>query len=78
MELREVPLMCSKELMVIANMRTPEWVIQCYQAPLVVDQVVLVRDLHWESHLVQNLDLREAPLVRCQGGGLLVMKMELR
>ena len=30
------------------------------------DQVGVVRDYHWESHLVQNMEVREAPLVICQ------------
>ena len=29
-------------------------------------QVGVVRDIHWESHLVQNMELREAPLVICK------------
>ena len=33
-------------------------------------QMEVVRYLHWESHLVQNLDLRKAHLVRCKGGSL--------
>ena len=64
--MREVPLICSQEGMAIANLRTTEWGRYCEQAPLMVDRVVLVRGIHWEGHLVQNLDLREAPLVRCQ------------
>ena len=40
-------------------------------------QVGLARDIHWESHLGQNLELREASLVICQEGGLLVHNMEL-
>ena len=32
---------------------------------LMVDKVVVVRDIHWESHLVQNLELMEALLLTC-------------
>ena len=49
-------------------------------------QVVVERDLRWESHLFHNLELREAPLVRYQVDNLgfqnweslLVQNMELR
>ena len=30
------------------------------------DKLGVVRDIHWERHLVQNMDLMEAPLVMCQ------------
>ena len=33
-------------------------------------------DCHWESHLVQNIDLREAPLVRYQVENLRVQNYE--
>ena len=45
-------------------------------------QVLVVRDIHWGSHLIQNMYLRGSPLVGCQvynlkvwyvgGGGLWV------
>ena len=39
-----------------------------------VDKVVVVRYIHWESHLVQNLDLTENYLLRFQvGGGYLLL-----
>ena len=49
-------------------------------------QVGVVRYLHWESHLVQNIELKEAPLVICKVDNLrvrhweslLVKNMELR
>ena len=45
---------------------------------MIVAQVGVARYLHWESNLVQNLELRRAHLVRYQGGGILVLKIELR
>ena len=30
------------------------------------DKVGVVRDTHWERHLVHNMDGREAPLLICQ------------
>ena len=56
--------MRSQKLMAMSNMRTPEWGRQWEQSPLMVDQSGVVRDTHWESHLVQNMDLREDPLLR--------------
>ena len=29
-------------------------------------QVGVLMDIHWERHLVHNMDMREAPLVICQ------------
>ena len=36
------------------------------------DQVGAARDLQWEIHLVQNMELREAPLVICKVDNLRV------
>ena len=49
------------------NMRAAEWGIKWHQAPLVVDQVGVVRDIHWVSYLVLNMNMREDLLVRCKG-----------
>ena len=43
-------------------------VIHWEKAPLMDSRVVVLMDIYWESHLVQNLDPREAPLVICQVG----------
>ena len=40
------------------------------------DQVVVVRDFHWESHLSKNMDLREATLARYQEGSILVHNID--
>ena len=39
--------MCYQELTVMANLRTPEWWIQCEKDYLMVSQVVGLRDIHW-------------------------------
>ena len=49
------------------NLRNTEWERHWQQAPLMGDQVVLVRDHHWESYLVRNMALRETIMVRCHG-----------
>ena len=33
---------------------------------MVNDQVGVLRDHHWYIHLVQNMEVRDNPLVRCQ------------
>ena len=40
-------------------------------------QMEVVRYLHWESHLVKNMDLREAPLVIFQVEKLGVQHSEI-
>ena len=35
-------------------------------APMMDGQVGVLMDIHWERHLVHNMDMREAPLVICQ------------
>ena len=59
----------------MANLRNPEWVRQWEKDPLVVSQVGLMRGIYLESQLVQNMELREDPLVRYQKGGFLVHNM---
>ena len=43
---------------------------------MVVAQVGLVRDIHQESSLVNNIELSKFPIGVCQGG-VWVLKMEL-
>ena len=69
--------MFSQDGMIMVNPRNLEWDRQCDQGPMMFPQVGVMRNLHWESHLGQNLELREASLVICQEGGLLVHNMEL-
>ena len=40
-------------------------------------KVVVVRDFHWQSNLIHNMDLRDATLVIYQEGSILVNNMEL-
>ena len=78
--------MGDQERMVMENLRNTEWGRHWEQAPMMDSQVGVVMDLQWESHLVHNLDLREAPLVICKvenlrvqhGKSLLVQKLDLR
>ena len=69
--------MCSQEVLLMANLWTPEWGRQWKQATLVFSQVEVVMDFHRESHLVQNMNLGELPLLICHEGSLLVHNMEL-
>ena len=66
LELRDIPLMVDKERMVLENMRIPEWGRHWDQDTIMAYQMVAVMDIYWESHLVQNMDLREDPMLRCQ------------
>ena len=40
-------------------------------------QMGVGRDIHWESQLVQNPELSEAPLVRCQVENLRVQNLDI-
>ena len=47
-------------------------------APIMTAMAVVVKDLHWESHLVKNLELREDTLVLYQVKNLRVQYYESR
>ena len=60
-----------------------KWVLR---DTLMADKDELVSGIQWESHLVQDMDLRETPLLRLQVDNfrvhhreiILVQKLELR
>ena len=65
--------MGSQEGMGMVNLKTTEWGRNWDHDPMMDTQVGVLRDIHWKSHLVHNLKLREAPLVRYQVNNLRVL-----
>ena len=70
-----------QERTVMENLRITEWGRHSDQDTIMAYQMVVVMDIYWESHLVQNMELREDPLLRYQVDNfrvqLFVKKMKL-
>ena len=57
LELRDIPLMVAQERMVLENMRIPEWGRHWDHDTMMDYQMVVVKDIYCDSHLVHNMEL---------------------